>query len=312
MEDKRFVRKSAKPLAKAFFRSFKVPLIDRVRDAPATPPEQSFLLHSTSRFFMAKILLIISAVITLATAYLGFATKQKVDSLQTSLKDSGNRLNAATADLTRSKTTQKKAEDDLVAAKAAVEEKDAQIAKQKVDVDKAVADLAGATAMVKEKEAEMLKLKESLPKDPTGATTEDVAAKMTELQTAKARLEGELAEARQVQETMNAKVQEAQALAAATQRQVQEYKQNVTRPGISGSVLAYNPGWNFVVLSLGDRQGLKSNAQLVVSRGGEMIGKVRVKSVEPTTSIADIIPGSVPRGVTVQQGDRVVFEGRTQ
>ena len=49
---------------------------------------------------------------------------------------------------------------------------------------------------------------------------------------------------------------------------------------------------------------------MVVTRGGQMVAKVRVTSVEPSTSIADIIPSSVVKGQSVQPGDSVVYEGR--
>ena len=48
---------------------------------------------------------------------------------------------------------------------------------------------------------------------------------------------------------------------------------------------------------------------MVVTRGGEAIGKARISSVEPSTSIADLIPGSFRKGVSVQPGDVVVYEG---
>ena len=32
-------------------------------------------------------------------------------------------------------------------------------------------------------------------------------------------------------------------------------------------------------------------------------------SVEPSTSIADVLPGTVRKGVSVQPGDTVIFEG---
>ena len=53
------------------------------------------------------------------------------------------------------------------------------------------------------------------------------------------------------------------------------------------------------------------NATMLVVRDDVPIGKVRITSVEPTSSIADILPGSLARGVTIQPGDRVIFEGRT-
>ena len=81
------------------------------------------------------------------------------------------------------------------------------------------------------------------------------------------------------------------------------------RPGVRGTVLAVNQAYNFVVLSLGARQGVEPNAELLVLREGTLIGKIRISSVEPTTAIGDIISGSLARGAQVQPGDTVVYAG---
>jgi len=79
--------------------------------------------------------------------------------------------------------------------------------------------------------------------------------------------------------------------------------------GIHGTVLAVNQAYNFVVLSLGERQGVVPNSEMLVLRGGALIGKIRISSVEPTTSIGDIITNSLARGVQVQPGDTVIYGG---
>ena len=50
---------------------------------------------------------------------------------------------------------------------------------------------------------------------------------------------------------------------------------------------------------------------LLTSLRGALIGKIRISSVEPTTSIGDIITNSLARGVQVQPGDTVVYAGNT-
>ena len=82
-----------------------------------------------------------------------------------------------------------------------------------------------------------------------------------------------------------------------------------TTPGIRGSVLAVNQAYNFVVLSLGGRQGLEANTEMLVLRRGTLIGKIRVSSVEPATAIGDIVSTSLARGVQVQPGDVVIYAG---
>jgi hypothetical protein len=80
-------------------------------------------------------------------------------------------------------------------------------------------------------------------------------------------------------------------------------------PGIRGTVLAVNQAYNFVVLSLGARQGVEANSEMLVLRSGSFIGKIRISSVEPATAIGDIISTTLARGVQVQTGDTVVYAG---
>ena len=81
------------------------------------------------------------------------------------------------------------------------------------------------------------------------------------------------------------------------------------RPDVRGKVLAVNHAYNFVVLNLGGRQGVEANTEMLVLRGGTLIGKIRVSSVEPATAIGDIISNSLARGVQVQPGDVVIYAG---
>jgi len=77
-------------------------------------------------------------------------------------------------------------------------------------------------------------------------------------------------------------------------------------PGaIVGKVAAINPSWNFVVINVGENNGLTKDSEMTVTRNGQAIGKVKVTSVEPLTSIGDIIPSSVAPGTSIQVGDQV-------
>ena len=80
-------------------------------------------------------------------------------------------------------------------------------------------------------------------------------------------------------------------------------------PSVRGTVLAVNQAYNFVVLNLGNRQGLKPNAEMLVLRETTIIGKIRISSVEPATAIGDILGNSLARGVQVQPGDTVIYAG---
>lgn len=259
---------------------------------------------------MAKALLLLSVVLLLATAGLGFLTRGKVSELQGDLAQTKQSLTTANTTAATAKTAQKRAEDDLATAKSTLEEREATLATQKAEMSTLTRSLADANAAVEAAKVKLAEM-ENLPPAPDGTpqtpmmTPEEAATLRAEADRAKT----ELAEAQQVQITLTQQKDAAEGKVAGLERQVKEYKTNFVQSGLSGRVLAYNPGWNFVVLNIGDKQGLKSNTPMLVVRGGQQIARVRVSSVEPSQAIADVIPGSLLRGETVQPGDSVVYQG---
>ncbi len=79
----------------------------------------------------------------------------------------------------------------------------------------------------------------------------------------------------------------------------------VVMPGVKGNVVAVDPKWNFVVLDVGDKQGAKERGVFMVSRNGKLVGKVKVASVLPDRSIANIVPGW--QLDEIMEGDQVIF-----
>lgn len=74
---------------------------------------------------------------------------------------------------------------------------------------------------------------------------------------------------------------------------------------IVGKIAAINPSWNFVVLNVGENNGLTKDSEMAVTRDGRTIGKIKITSVEPLTSIGDIMPNSIAPGSAIQVGDQV-------
>ena len=262
---------------------------------------------------MAKILLGVSLLLTALTGFLGFMTKGKVAALQGDLKSAKASATAANSAMTKAQGELKKSQDELTATAATLADRDKEVARQRGELETATTKLKEAMAAVDEKTAQLAKVTEEMTKaNPStpGMTPEEVAARMTQMTADLQKAQAEAAEARQVMDTLNARVKEAEDQRAVAERKVKEYQGPITQAGLTGKVLAYNPGWNFVVLSIGDQAGVKANTQMLVVRGGQAIAKVKVTSVEPRSAIADVIPGTIQRGTTVQPGDTVVYESR--
>ena len=66
----------------------------------------------------------------------------------------------------------------------------------------------------------------------------------------------------------------------------------VTSPAnLKGRILVVDPKWDFVVLDVGDDQGVKEDAELLVSRNGKLVAKVIVRSLQKDRCIANVMPG---------------------
>jgi len=100
--------------------------------------------------------------------------------------------------------------------------------------------------------------------------------------------------------------------AAAPETEVKRREPSPARARLRGTVMAVNQAYNFVVLNLGERHGLRSNEDMLVLREGVLIGKIHISSVEPATAIGDIVTNSLARGVQVQPGDVVIYEDTTR
>ena len=61
--------------------------------------------------------------------------------------------------------------------------------------------------------------------------------------------------------------------------------------GLRGKVLVTDPKWNFVVLNVGENQGVLEQGELLVNRNGRLVGKVVVRTVHKDQSIANVMPG---------------------
>jgi hypothetical protein len=63
------------------------------------------------------------------------------------------------------------------------------------------------------------------------------------------------------------------------------------RPDLHGKILQVDPKWDFVVLNIGEDQGVVSDGELLVSRGGKLVAKVIVRSVQKDSCIANLVTG---------------------
>ena len=79
--------------------------------------------------------------------------------------------------------------------------------------------------------------------------------------------------------------------------------------GLRGKVLVVDPKYDFVVLNIGRDQGAKERGEMMVSRGGKLIGKVQIASVQKDRCVANILPNWKPADprLQVMEEDEVLY-----
>lgn len=60
---------------------------------------------------------------------------------------------------------------------------------------------------------------------------------------------------------------------------------------LQGKVLVSDPKWQFVVLNVGEDQGVLPGGEVLINRGGKLVAKVKISSVQKDRSVANVIPG---------------------
>jgi hypothetical protein len=75
--------------------------------------------------------------------------------------------------------------------------------------------------------------------------------------------------------------------------------------GLKGSITVVDPKWDFVVLNIGEKQGVVKNGIMLVHRDHKLIGRVKITSVQVDRSIANVMPGS--KLEDIREGDAVLF-----
>ncbi len=258
---------------------------------------------------MIRFLLTISILISAFTAGLGYFNKKKLDrgrhvlaSTQDELRVAQVRLaqknkdatatqkqlSETTAKLEQTSTALTVAQEDLKKTSSKIDD----LNKQALDHEVQISNLKNENLVQQNKIKELTPT--ASPGSPQAKQEADWSAQLAE---------------------QKALVSKLQAQLESSQNRIQEYvKKDIerqklqTRLGLEGKVLAVNQAWNFVVLSIGDKNGVTNNAEMLVKRGNQLVGRVRVTSVEPSSSIADIISSSLSKGLFVQPGDSVIYD----
>ncbi|SRR5579862_529536 len=254
---------------------------------------------------MAKIFLGFAILFTLLAAVLGFLTKSKIGDIRANLATVTSARDAANQQLAKTKADLTAANSQIDTLKQQEQALTKNLSDTQAALDTANKDKEDLQKQMADAQTQIKALNDKLSMNPSSAGPATVsnpadAAKIQELET-------KVKENDQINKKLTEQNAEIQSKLDDYIKERKRVSSLAYARTLTGQVLAVQPSWNFVIVSLGDRQGVTMNSPFLVKRGGILVAKLKVTSVEPATSVADIVPSSVPKGMHVEPGDRVVY-----
>ena len=251
-----------------------------------------------------KNLIGLSAVLLVLGVVFGVLNTQKLKSLRTS---AFNAVTSADNSERRHSAQERESKAREASLTAKFSEMEGKTAKAEAELARIQADKANLQSKLQANEAQIAhrQIDEASAKpsaNPGAPSTIELQAQLEETRS-------QLEAAEHEKMLLSDKIRGAQEHSSQIEDEKKQRDTATKKTGIHGTILAVNQAYNFVVLNLGGRQGVELNAEMIVVRDGTLIGKIRVSSVEPFTTIGDIIPRSLARGVQVQPGDTVIYAG---
>ncbi|HET7625157.1 MAG TPA: hypothetical protein VFM25_07820 [Verrucomicrobiae bacterium] len=248
---------------------------------------------------LTRISLIVAIVAGLAVGGINFIkVKEKITTLMTERDNERTQKETAQRDLASTKKELAKTTADLTQTKQTLEtttsERDkavAQAASQKKRADQLTDELATTK---KDRDNAKAALESYVA---SGLTSQQVVNLANDLKKARETIAG----AQDENKVLDRKIKKLQ-----TELAVYKTPDYVVLlpPNLKGKIVVSDPKWNFVVLNVGEDQGVLENGEFLVNRDGRLVAKVRVTSVQKDRCIANVMPGW--RLGEVLEGDQVI------
>ncbi len=215
--------------------------------------------------------------------------KEELDNIDKPLKD----LNSFAVNTYETLQETKK---NLADTKAKLAKTEEELATTKTQLAAANTEIAGLKDTVAKRDAEIT----------------EKAGKISTLEGEKTALQGSLDEANKKIAKNEADITELHAQIKDRDLTIKDLNAQLGRiypipRGTTGKILSVSPDWKFAVLDIGRDNGLWPNAEMLIHRGTNLLGRVRIGIVHKKVAIADILSDYASPGAVVQEGDRVLY-----
>jgi hypothetical protein len=250
---------------------------------------------------LIRISLVIAILAGLAAGALNFLkVKEKIETLATERNEWHGKFDKTDAELTSTKRDLDKTSKDLKQTQETLattsKERDTAVAEADKQIKKATELSAKLTTTTEERDTARAELAAYVG---TGYKAEQIAALGKQIDKTQKALEAMADEKKILERALTRKTAELDRILGKSE--------TIELPAkLQGKIVVSDPKWDFVVVNIGEDEGVLPYGELLVSRAGVLVAKVIVRDVQKGRSIANIMPGWKMPGVEIMEGDQVI------
>ena len=217
----------------------------------------------TTKTMLALVIVLGLAGIVLGLTYVPGKYQAKIDEAK---KEADEKVSKANKDLATSKAKLEKSELDLASANSELATANTEKTKLKSENDTLKIDLADANK-------QLLAIKQKI--DDAEKQRDDAIKQLAVYQDYKLKLDEFLAIGLPIN---------------VIKKQLDDHKKcNPPPPPITGTIRNVDPKFGFVTIDIGATKGVKAAGLMTVTRNGKFVGQIKVRIVQPSLSIADVV-----------------------
>lgn len=257
---------------------------------------------------MTKVLFILSAVLILVSTFFAFQNGREFARVRQDVTALNVQVQGA---LTAAQTIVNQV--GVVIGDIAKVQGDLEIESEKVKAQKLkIAQLDNDSKLAQDKLDENNKkladLRIRLDKLPKDMKPETMVEQINGMKKATAEYQAEAEMKRKEVETEEAKMVDARRALDEVVRKIEDRKKSFDRNSLNARIVAVNADWGFVVVNAGKTVGITDATKLLVTRGGQTVGKLNIVSVQGDRTVANIVPETLSEGMSISPGDQVILE----
>lgn len=252
---------------------------------------------------MANIASGIAAVLLALSAFYAYKNKGAVESLENDIVAVGAKADLIQGKLEVAQSDNATTQDELVAVQSDTESLNTELAETQAQDEQLTTSIADKKEQTKANEAKIGKSRDVL--DSAG-NVDDLLRNVNGFEEDLATLQNEIANNQAKLSLLQKSIADKQAQLADLRTRKDSTSKFRSIETLNTTIRVAINRHGFVILNGGDSAGIVANSPLEVVRGGEVIAKLKVDTVESNSASASIVPDSLAEGVSLRSGDRVI------